>query len=65
MGAIASIVMLVLFSLGACGYSELQCSSKAEKMGFKSDYGPIQGCMIQVEKAWIPIDSYRTLGGVD
>jgi hypothetical protein len=65
MNAIAWIVTLVLFLLGSCAYSELQCSSKAEKMGFKNDYGPVQGCMILVDKAWIPIEQYRTLGGVE
>lgn len=65
MGAIAWLVTLILFSIGACGYNELQCASKAEKMGFSRDYGPIQGCMIHVDKHWIPIEQYRTLGGVD
>ncbi len=63
--AIAYLVVLVLTLFGSCGYNELSCSSKAEKMGFKSDYGPVQGCMVLVDKHWIPIEQYRTLGGVD
>jgi hypothetical protein len=62
---IGSVIVGVLVFLAFCGVEEAACSSKAGKMGFKSDYGPVQGCMIQVEKHWIPIESYRTIGGVD
>jgi hypothetical protein len=62
---IASMLALVAMFLIMLGVEELSCSTKAEKMGFKSDYGPVQGCMILVDKHWIPIEQYRTLGGVD
>ncbi len=65
MPVIAWLLAMALCLLGSCAYSELQCSSKAEKMGFKDDYGPVQGCMILVDKHWIPIEQYRTLGGVE
>jgi hypothetical protein len=64
-GFIATVLAGVTMVLIAIGLDELSCSSKAEKMGFKSDYGPIQGCMIHVDKAWIPIEQYRTIGGVE
>jgi hypothetical protein len=64
-GVIAWLAAVLLVTLGSCAFNEAQCSSKAEKMGFKDDYGPVQGCMIHVDKAWIPIEQYRTLGNVD
>jgi hypothetical protein len=60
-GFIASMVACVVIFLITVGFSEYGCDSKAKMMGFKYDYGPIQGCMIKVESKWIPIESYRTL----
>ena len=62
---VASVLALITMLLIMIGIEELSCSSKAEKMGFKSDYGLVQGCMILVDKRWIPLEQYRTLGGVE
>lgn len=45
------------------GASSWGCSSKAAAMGIESSYGPLKGCMIRVDRKWIPIESYRVLGG--
>ncbi len=62
---VASFIAGIVILLACCGFEEFGCSSKAQKMGVESDYGPFQGCMIQVDRRWIPLESYRTIGGVD
>jgi hypothetical protein len=58
---IASVVSVVVVMLITAGIGEWTCSSMSDKMGFKSDYGFVQGCMIKVDSRWIPLESYRTL----
>jgi hypothetical protein len=59
--AIFTVVAFFFICAASCGMSELSCDSKASTMGFESNYGPVQGCMIKVKGAWIPVESYRTL----
>lgn len=36
------------------------CSSRSEKMGVRSAWGPLQGCMIEYRPGkWIDINRYR------
>lgn len=61
------LMFLALFGiivLGALADS-YSCSSRAERMGFPSSYGPFEGCLIRVEGKWIPYDSYRTIGNLE
>jgi len=51
-------------TVGGCTVSDndtgyIQCKAKAKKMGFESDWGMIQGCMIKVHGQWIDINKYR------
>lgn len=55
-------VLFLLFCLPASyALGEYTCTSRAEKMGFKSDWGPVQGCMIKTPAGWVPIDAYRVV----
>lgn len=56
------IIAVVIFGIAFTGTGDtnyLECKSKAKKMGFESDWGPIQGCMIKVHGKWIDINKYR------
>lgn len=59
--AIFSIVLALVCIPAGCALMEYSCGSRAEKMGFRGDWGPIQGCMVKVDRQWIPIESYRVL----
>jgi hypothetical protein len=37
------------------------CTRKADAMGVRSSWGPIQGCMIEIKGQWVPLDNYRVL----
>lgn len=38
------------------------CASQAEKMGFRHDWGIMQGCMIEPKPGqWVPLKNYRVL----
>ena len=37
----------------------ISCENRADKMGFESDYGILQGCMWNTPKGWINDDNYR------
>ena len=58
---IAGIVLLLLIAPLSCAWAEFSCSSRAEKMGFKSDWGPMQGCMVKTKDRWLPIESLREI----
>lgn len=56
--------IVLIFGLIGCTIDEqstdyFQCKAKAKKMGFESDWGPVQGCMIKVKGQWIDINKYR------
>ena len=38
------------------------CAGQAEKMGFRHDWGSVQGCMIEPKPGqWVPLRNYRVL----
>lgn len=52
------IVLLCVFAFNSC-----ECHIKSRAMGFKSDYGPVQGCMIEPKPGIkVPFKSYRYMG---
>lgn len=54
----AIIGILVSIPVGA----SMSCGSKAKAMNMRSDWGPIQGCMIETKPGqWTPIENYRVL----
>ena len=55
------IVFAILLITSAVFFGKLQCSAKAEKMGFECDGGFVQGCMIKVNGKWMSMDSYRVI----
>lgn len=42
-------------------YDSAVCHIKARAMGKDCTWGPLQGCMIQVNGAWVPLEAYRTV----
>lgn len=40
---------------------EIPCEAKADVMGLQHQFGLLEGCMIKVDKRWVPIESYRSL----
>ncbi len=54
---------IIAFLFGAVLlYSRFECGIKARRMGLPSDYGPVQGCMIETKSGWIQMDKYRIMG---
>ena len=55
-GTILGVVVGALFL-----FNSYVCSSRWEKSGFATSWGPIQGCLIQHEGRWIPEENYRDM----
>lgn len=58
-GSIAALFIGIfwgVFQLAAYG-----CERRAAVMKVKYDYGPIIGCMIEVNGQWIPLSSFRVI----
>lgn len=55
-GAAAIILLLLMF-----GWEMAACHGKWEKSGFESSYGPIQGCIVNVNGRWLPSENYREM----
>ena len=54
----AIIGILIWIPVGA----SMTCSAKAKAMKIRSDWGPIQGCMIEPKPGqWVPLQNYRVL----
>lgn len=58
---LVAAVLAVIF--GAAYYlASSSCESQAEKMGFRHDWGAMQGCMIELKPGqWVPLGNYRVL----
>jgi prepilin-type N-terminal cleavage/methylation domain-containing protein len=56
---VAAIVgILIWLPVGAY----LTCSAKGKAMGLRTDWGPIQGCIIEHEPGqWVPLENFRAL----
>ncbi len=55
------IIALCLFA-GTVIFGSIACDAKWETSGFKTSYGPIKGCLIQLpDGRWIPSENYREL----
>lgn len=52
------VVILIIYSL----IDWATCSAKADRMDIDSDYGPIQGCMVEARPGkWVPLERYRVV----
>lgn len=53
----------LLASAGAFAwFASAQCTSRWERSGLRSDWGPIQGCMVERrDGTWVPDESIREL----
>ena len=56
---VAAIVGILIFiPIGA----SMSCSAKGKAMNIRSDWGPIQGCIIEPKPGqWVPLQNYRAL----
>lgn len=54
------IVMVIAFFLGSLIMS-WTCASQSEMMGVNHNYNIVNGCMIEIDDKWIPMDSYRVI----
>ena len=59
----AAAVALFVAIWGVSFYlAAASCASQAEKMGFRHDWGAMQGCMIEPKPGqWVPLKNYRVL----
>lgn len=48
------VLVFVMLMVGQCS-----CDSRAHRMNLRSDWGPIQGCMVRTPRGWFPIESVR------
>lgn len=56
-GSIIGIIIAVIcFNILA---ESCSCSSKAEAQGLPYSYGPIKGCMVEVDGKWVDYDRLR------
>ena len=58
---IGFMVIMAFVVLLTHGCGSIECETKADKMGLPHDYGMVQGCMVKVKGAWVPIESYRVI----
>lgn len=60
------LFLSVLIFFAAIAYSgylvqSYVCASRWEKSGMRTDYGPVQGCLIEHEGRWVPEQNYREI----
>lgn len=55
-------VLMVVCLGGPYIFQAYSCQSQAKLMGFRHDWGPLQGCMIEPTPGqWVPLKNYRVL----
>lgn len=55
------LVTCVVCLGGSCAVGNYKCTSRAERMGMKHSWGPIQGCMVKAPRGWMPIEGVRDI----
>lgn len=40
-----------------------QCKGKTDMMQLESRWGPVMGCMVQVDRRWVPLEMIRIIDG--
>ena len=61
-GLLLGVIFFAVVGAGAWMFSAYQCGAKWERSGFRTDFGPIQGCLISRDgREWIPAENYREL----
>lgn len=58
---VAIVVLTFLVVVVVWPINWYSCHSRAEKMGFQAEWGPVTGCMIQVRGEWVPLEKYRVI----
>lgn len=58
-GCVFYLILTALFMIGYFIFSPISCSSKFP--GMSTDWGPIQGCLVNTSEGWIPAENYRVL----
>ncbi len=56
-----SVLLVVLFCVGALWFRYAQCHNRAEMMGFDAEWGITTKCMIKVDGQWLPMSRYRVI----
>ena len=60
----AAIIIAILAAvLAVFLVPQRQCHQRARMMQLNSSWGPIQGCMVRVDKRWSPIEYIRIVDG--
>lgn len=52
------LAVIVGLIWGGIALDRSSCTSKWQQAGFEADYGPLKGCLIKVNGAWLPADQY-------
>ena len=61
LGLVVAVAVIGAITMAiVCGLGAMSCGSKADKMGMKWDFGPIQGCMVKTPHGWRPLEQYRS-----
>lgn len=55
--------MLLLALCAGISYvlGEIPCEAKADMMKLPHQYGLLEGCMVEVDGRWRPLESYRVI----
>jgi hypothetical protein len=56
LGLVLAFTLLITAGLAL---TRQECVSRAEVMGMPYSWSPLQGCMVQVENHWVPLNSVR------
>jgi len=56
-GIAGFVVVAVLAISGGMAFDYIACSSKARAMHIPYTWGPMQGCIVEVKGAYVPIDN--------
>lgn len=56
------LVFMALIFGASLWFASYQCGTMARVMGFRSSWGPVQGCMIEhAPGKWVPIERFRVI----
>lgn len=58
------VVVMGVVSAAVMALNHAACHSRADAMGMRASWGPLQGCMAEYEPGhWWPIDQLRVING--
>jgi len=57
------VVMMACIIGGDVLWQSSACTQKAEEIGVNHHWGILEGCMIEIDNTWIPLENWRYFEG--